>query len=153
MVRLSQRAINNVVIFAMLAMIALFNLDRLLPDTAKLRAIAIVSDDDYVLKIEHERSRLERAGGQWRQITERATELAVSPEKQLASWYQAILNPADAPSEINQGEPIVAVIWVAGQPQGRVVAFYPRDDKVWVKYHGQWYLLGGALLSTMLPWL
>ena len=52
MARLSQRAMNNVVIFAMLIMIALFNLDAFLPKKARPLVTPLIPEDAYVLKIE-----------------------------------------------------------------------------------------------------
>ena len=52
MARLSQRAMNNVVIVAMLVMIALFNLDSFLPKRAVPELRPLLPPDAYVLKIE-----------------------------------------------------------------------------------------------------
>ncbi len=64
--RISQRAMNNVVIIAMLIMIALFNLDSLVPKKNVAQSQSLLPEDAYVLKIEHDGNSLERVGQQWR---------------------------------------------------------------------------------------
>ena len=78
MARISQRAMNNVVIIAMLIMIALFNLDSLVPKKDAVKTRSLLPEDAYVLKIEQDNNSLERIGQQWRQKGLN-TSLAVKP--------------------------------------------------------------------------
>ena len=153
MARFSPRAMNNVVIFTMLLMIALFNLDSFLPTPDTRQPLDVLSDDDYVLRIEHQGNSLERAGQQWRQKTSSSLRLPISPAEQLEAWRQAILTPAEKPKDVAPDDAQVVVIWLAGQSQGRVLAFYPLGNKqVAVKFNGQWYALSGASVADLLPW-
>ncbi|QJR81027.1 hypothetical protein CA267_009685 [Alteromonas pelagimontana] len=149
MARLSQRAMNNVVIFAMLLMIALFNIDAFLPAAKEPAVRPLLMQDDYVLKIEQGDNRLERVGQQWRQ-TATLPSLPVSPEDQLLAWQKAILVPTAVETATS---PYVVVVWLAGNANGNVFAFYPTDEKVLVKHDDQWFTLKpSSLLYTMLPW-
>jgi len=151
--RLSQRAMNNVVILAMLVMIALFNLDKFAstPDAPSSRSL--LPSDAYVLKIEQDGHKLERNGQTWRQVSGRAA-LPVTPQAQYAAWQQAALVPTPLPdSALSQVEPIITVVWLAGYSQGIVFAFYPSSHPTTVKLDGQWYALENAELRTLLPWL
>ena len=58
---------NNVVIIAILVMIALFNLDSLRPQKNVVETRSLLPENAYVLKIEHDGHSLERIGQQWRQ--------------------------------------------------------------------------------------
>ncbi|GGW85172.1 hypothetical protein [Alteromonas halophila] len=152
MARFSTRTMNNVVIFAMLAMIALFNLDSFLPSPDSRQALQVIGSDDYVLRIEHNGNSLEKAGQQWRQVTQTSDRLNVTPNAQLTAWRQAVLAPVSAPDEINQDEAQIVVIWLAGQTQGRVLALYQKSDILLVKFRGSWYRLQQASLHELLPW-
>lgn len=151
MARLSQRAFNNVVIFAMLLMIALFNLDSFLPVSQSQGSQPLLSHDAYILKIEQDQQRLERTGQQWRYITESAVD--IKPEEQIDAWHSGILEPAPRARSIAQNlRPIIAVVWLAGEPQGMVYAFYLSDSHTFVKHNDQWFELERVTLKSLLPW-
>lgn len=152
MVKLTKRTMNNVVIFSMLFMMLLFNLDSFLPTSKAPEEQWLLPQDVYLLKIEQGDQRLERAGQQWRQVSERAL-ADITPEQQLTAWQQARLQPVQTTNahETSQS-PYVAVVWLAGEPQGMVVAFYPGKHATWVKLNGQWFSLQGPDLHTLLPW-
>lgn len=153
MAKLSQRAMNNVVIVAMLIMIALFNIDSLRPqqDTSEVRNL--LPQNAYVLKIEHDDNQLVRSGQQWRQ---RSTEgnLSISPEAQMVGWQKARLRYLTSlKNDISEIEPLVVVVWLAGATNGRVYAFYPTPSVTVVKVDNNWYALDNVSLSTLLPWI
>ncbi|WP_420934475.1 hypothetical protein ACOJR9_00380 [Alteromonas sp. A081] len=153
MAKLSQRAMNNVVIVAMLIMIALFNIDSLRPqqDTSEVRNL--LPQNAYVLKIEHDDNQLVRSGQQWRQ---RSTEgnLSISPEAQIVGWQKARLRYLTSlKNDISEIEPLVVVVWLAGATNGRVYAFYPTPSATVVKVDNNWYALDNVSLSTLLPWI
>ncbi len=151
MARLSQRAFNNVVIFAMLLMIALFNLDSFLPASQPQGSQPLIENDAYILKIEQDQQRLERTGQQWRYVTESA--VAIEPEAQIEAWQSGILEPAPRARSLAQNlRPIIAVVWLAGESQGRVYAFYLSDSHTFVKHNDQWFELERVTLKTLLPW-
>jgi hypothetical protein len=153
MAKLSQRAMNNVVIVAMLIMIALFNIDSLRPqkDIAEVRSL--LPQNAYVLKIEHDDNQLVRSGQQWRQ---RSTEgkLSISPDAQIGGWQEARLRYLTSlKNDISDIEPLVVVVWLAGETNGRVYAFYPTPSVTVVKVDNNWYALDNVSLSTLLPWI
>ena len=152
MARISQRAMNNVVIVAMLLMIALFNIDSFLPKQDIAQYQSLLPQDVYVLKIEHDENSLERSGQIWRQRTG-DTALSVPPDRQFSAWQQAMLEPiSGVPQTVSSMQPLVVVVWVAGQANGLVYGFYPSTSPTVVKYDGNWYTLTNAELDTLLPW-
>lgn len=151
--KLSQRAMNNVVIFAMLVMIALFNLDSFLPKPKVAEIQPLLAPDAYVLKIEHDGNKLERNGQQWRQVSSKGV-LPVTASEQIAHWQGAQLQSTTLAENAFQSiAPMVVVVWLAGQPNGQVFAFYPNTHPATVKHNGNWYTLKHAQLEALLPWL
>ncbi|RDV23978.1 hypothetical protein DXV75_16455 [Alteromonas aestuariivivens] len=143
---------NNVVIFSMLFMMLLFNLDSFLPAGKAEGERPLLPQESYVLKIEQGSQRLERAGQQWRQVAERI-DAAVSPENQINAWQSARLKPVESvDQQVAASSPYVVVVWLAGQSEGLVVGFYPGQADTWVKIHGQWFLLTGVTMHELLPW-
>lgn len=152
MARISQRAMNNVVIVAMLVMIALFNLDSFLPKPAVPSTRALLPEGAYVLKIEQGDNILERSGQQWRQKAQRNT-LSVTPSQQLEEWQRAKLESISSlPESASAAQPYVVVVWLAGNSNGLVYAIYPTTTSAVIKFENKWYQLSNAELDTLLPW-
>ncbi|MCW8091182.1 hypothetical protein [Alteromonas sp. ASW11-130] len=153
MARLSSKAMNNIVIFAMLIMIALFNLDTLLPKASQPSERRLLPNDAYILKIETDAGRVERNGQQWRQVTTAET-VEVSPQQQITSWQTAVLEPVTSSTEdFSESAPIIAVVWLAGKTDGLVFAFYQSEGNTFVRYQNDWYQLKQSELTTLIPWL
>ena len=152
MARISQRAMNNVVIIAMLIMIALFNLDSLVPKKNVAQSQSLLPEDAYVLKIEHDGNSLERIGQQWRQTGQNAA-LVIKPDVQFSHWQRAMLEPATAvPEAIANIQPYIVVVWLAGNNNGNVYAIYPNTSPVVIKFENNWYTLTNTELDKLLPW-
>lgn len=150
MARISQRAMNNVVIFAMLIMIALFNIDQFLPQDEGNAIVPLVPEDAYILKIEQGQNQLVRQGQGWQQITT-SDHVNVTPQSQLHAWQQAALERTKMAQQPT-GEPLVVVVWLAGQSDGLVFAFYPHVEATYVKHNNKWFILSNATLAQLLPW-
>ncbi|MDC8831835.1 hypothetical protein [Alteromonas gilva] len=152
MARMSKRAFNNVVIFAMLGMIFLFNLDRFVPESKLPANQPLLPEGVYVLKIEQHSQKLERVGQQWRFVGLNES-LSTSPEQHIQAWRDAVIQASKPPRSVDQTEPLVAVVWVAGQAQGLVYAFVKQDQNLWVNVDSQWYIVVNQRLDQLLPWL
>jgi hypothetical protein len=153
MAKLSQRAMNNVVIVAMLIMIALFNIDSLRPQKDISEFRSLLPQDAYVLKIEHDENQLVRSGQQWRQRSAEG-KLLISPDAQIGGWQDARLRYLTSlKNDISGVEPLVVVVWLAGETNGRVYAFYPTASVTVVKVDNNWYALENVPLNTLLPWI
>ena len=140
------------VIFAMLGMIFLFNLDRFLPASKLPASQSLLPEYSHVLKIEQSGYKLERVGQQWRWSGVHHT-LNSTPEAQIEQWRSTSMQPAKPPREITQIEPLIAVVWLAGESQGLVYAFVARDQNLWVQFEQQWYTIENTRLMQLLPWL
>lgn len=152
MARLSKPAMNNLVIVAMLLMIALFNLDAFLPRANTPVSQTLLPTDTYLLKIEHDSHSLERSGQQWRQVSG-ATDLPL-PSQQYSNWQRGILLPmVDPADDLPSVEPYIVVVWIAGSVDGLVYAFYKTDSATIVNHNNQWYTLENVTLLQLLPWI
>lgn len=152
MARMSKRAFNNVVIFAMLGMIFLFNINSFLPSATVPDSIPLLPADGYVLKIEQGSYKLERVGQQWRWSGVRQT-LATTPDQHINTWRNATMDMVKPPRTVLQTEPLITVVWLAGASQGVVYAIVPTPHKVWIQFNGDWYLLNQITIDELLPWL
>ncbi|MFS1701316.1 hypothetical protein FJ444_18050 [Aestuariibacter sp. GS-14] len=152
MARMSKRGFNNVVIFAMLGMIFLFNLNSFLPSAPVPTAVPLLPADSYVLKIEQGNYKLERVGQQWRWSGVRQS-LASTPEQHIDVWRSATMEITQPPRTVLQTEPLITVVWLAGASQGLVYAIVPTSQKVWIQFNGDWYVLNQVSVNALLPWL
>ncbi|WP_159579970.1 hypothetical protein [Alteromonas sp. KUL106] len=153
MARISQRAMNNVVIIAMLIMIALFNLDSLRPQKNNVQTRRLLPEDTYVLKIEHDGNSLERVGQQWRQKGQ-VQHLAITPDVQFSHWQRAELTPAtEIPESVLAIQPYITVVWLAGNANGLLYAIYPDPTSTVIKFENNWYTLTNTDLDKLLPWI
>ena len=82
MARLSQKAWNNVIIFAMLAMILMLNLSSFKPDDSDLPS-PIIEEGAILLSLQINQNVIERAGQTWR--------LEDIAQEQVSSQQLAIL--------------------------------------------------------------
>ncbi|MBT1065783.1 hypothetical protein KJY73_19580 [Bowmanella sp. Y26] len=148
MIRLSRRGWNNVLIFATLLLILLFNQSgKFLSDPTSTDTMHLLPADIPVMKIEFGSHLLERVGQGWRL---RRSENADEPS------LTAIVQNWQAAEPISLGEGslatgVVVVVWLAGEEQGRVFSLQQRDDGVLVAHQGKLYQLPNAYLASYLP--
>lgn len=149
---MSKPAMNNVVILAMLIMIALFNLESFLPASKTPVSRALLPSDAYVLKIELDTHTLERVGQQWRQVS--TIDTNVPPSLQFSHWQRGILLPvAGSVPDHDKIAPLIAVVWLAGRTDGLVYAFYPSSEATFVHVNGLWFTLENTTVFQLLPWI
>ncbi|MFC3095418.1 hypothetical protein DRW07_16295 [Alteromonas sediminis] len=137
MARFSQRAINNMVIFAMLIMIALFNFDSLLPRPSTPPMLSLIPADAHILKIDFPTYSIERVASTF--VYKNGDKQNVAPEKRAAAWQIAEVQPSTT-NNVVSALPYIVTVWLAGQPQGHVFAFYRlASGEVIVEYQKAWY--------------
>ena len=110
--KISSRAFNNILIFSMLAMIMLFNMDTWLPKPGGAEKMALIAEQDLVLRIDIDGARLERVGTQWRLIDSSASHV---PEDIVNAWLSAELAATEFNGVVNTS--VFAQVWLAGYPQ------------------------------------
>jgi hypothetical protein len=137
MIRLTQRAWNNVLIFSMLLLIVLFNLSTGLfknDDTNLSPFIELLPQNAVVMSIELDSRTIERVGRGWRLLPDGANAQLLATL--VANWQQAKLEAiGQAKLEPTQ----VVTVWLAGEEQGRVYLFAQEGSDVLVQINGQIY--------------
>lgn len=148
MAGLTQRGWNNVIIFAMLAMILLFNnvTNKLTENTASTDS-PLLPEDAVIMTVEYDQNKIERIGNGWR-ITPAAGDITHAPEQVVDAWHKVTLAPSQTPA---QGTPLVVVIWLAGEMNGRVLQIYTDNQPVLFRYQGQTYQLISPALTELFP--
>lgn len=113
--KLSSRAFNNIVIFAMLGMIMLFNLDAWLPKPSIHNKTRLINEQDMLLRIDMNDGRIERIGTDWRLVADKnvPVPLAGDAYNWVQQWQDAELTPVNAiPAIIESTE---VKVWLAAQ--------------------------------------
>lgn len=149
MLRLSQRGWNNVIIFAMLFMILLFNsTNNLLIDNAENSAEQYLLPEGVpVMVLDFGQQKVERIGRGWRSNPGLSAE-----EDQLAQfvehWQQA--RGAKIP-ELTLSNPYIVVISLAGEQQGRVFKLQPQGQDLLVSSTEGVFILVNSELAHFIP--
>ena len=147
MLRLSQRAWNNVLIFAMLFMILLFNTSNnfLVNNDDEPENVPLLPESAVVMSIEFGARKLQRIGQGWRvtpaqQVNEEALH-------QLVDRWQRTTMQAESSRPMNS--PHVIVVWLAGKAEGLVYQFEQQDKRLWVRVQEQTFLVADTNLADL----
>ena len=157
MARLSQKAWNNVIIFSMLIMITILNLDRFKSDDEG-GPRPILADGEIVLSMQVDLNVIERVGQSWRISPKSpASAESVNPEA-LASlvnnWQRAVVTePSDViDAKLFERPNHIVAIWLAGEPQSRVYSIINVDEQTYIKFGNNIALLDFPKLSQLVSW-
>lgn len=150
MIKLSQRAWNNVIIVSMLALIMLFNLSsNFLNDESEVPAVSrLVPEGLLISTIEFENAKVERVGQGWRV----ESDLSVSKDLQglIDLWQSAEVSPFEKNVQWGDAQAKVKV-WFIGQAEPTEYYFLILADKTLVKLNQQTYLLTDVNYQTLIP--
>ena len=158
MVRLSQKAWNNVIIFAMLAMILMLNLSSFKPDNSDLPQ-PIIEDGGILLSLQIDQDVIERAGQTWR-FSASSPALASQTQtssQQLAtlvdSWQRALVKSQDdVRADALQTPDYVVVLWLAGERNGRVVPLKSINGQTYLLLNDEVMLLDFPTVKQLTQW-
>ena len=127
MIRLSRRAWNNVIIFAMLLMIVLFNsTHNILTGSMGEDEISapLLPADSVLMTLDFSGQKIERIGRGWR--LRPAESVAEADLAELVNaWHSTNMARTE---DYPEAEPLIVVVWLAGESKGRVYQFYSTDD-------------------------
>ncbi|WP_371196056.1 hypothetical protein [Glaciecola sp. SC05] len=156
MLRLSQKAWNNVLIFSMLILIAIFNYDRLFPSNES-GVQAVVADTEFILSMQINQLNFERIGTGWRVSAPSADDIPNMQSEDIDAlvnqWQRASLRPSSSflPAEVTASPEYIVSIWVAGQKNAKVLGLLQSENTAYVIYDGDLYLLDFPNLNQLLP--
>lgn len=156
MARLSQKAWNNVIIFSMLIMITVLNLDRFGSEDDGPQTI--LDNGEIVLSMQVDLNIIERVGQSWRISPKSPAYSENVPAESLAilvqNWQRAIVKEPLEPFDITMFERPnhVVAIWLAGEQQSRVYPIVRFQDSVYIKVNNEAKLLDFPNLSQLVSW-
>lgn len=150
MLRLSQKAWNNVVILAMLFMVFLFTLSNDMintPDDAQDELMPLFPPYSVIMSLDFGFVRLERIGQDWR--VKGDLQASVDELVRLSEnwWSLEVQNTTISPTE----SPYVVSVLLAGEDKKRVFKLYPSDAGLLLQSAGRFYLASGQQIGALYP--
>lgn len=150
MLRLSQRAWNNVVILAMLFMVYLFTLSNDMinnDESAPAELVPLFPDYSIVMTLDFGIVRLERIGQAWRVKGESRADpddlARISENWSKLEVRQTTKKPEQAPY-------IVSVL-LAGEDKKRVFQLFPENNALILQSNGDFYLIDEGNIDSFYP--
>ena len=142
--KLSARAFNNILIFSMLAMIMLFNMESWLPKPDAPDRMALIAEQDLILRIDIEGARLERAGTQWRLIN---SAVEREPQAIIDAWLAAQLLVTEFSGATDAS--VFAQVWLAGHQQPASFTLIRSSQGSFVKISDSTYRIENVDFSAL----
>jgi len=146
MIRMSRKAWNNIIIFAMLLMIFLFNATTNIlngPDD-KPQSIGLLPEHSLLMTLQSNGLEIQRIGTGWR-LVPAAGVTQQQVHNIVNNWQVSIMAPIEIPQPKNQ--PLVVVAWLAGVDQGMVFQLYQQQQDILVQHQGNWFIILNSQLS------
>jgi hypothetical protein len=156
MLRLTQKAWNNVLIFSMLILIVLLNYDRLF-GSAEGGTQAVVKESDFIVSLQINQMTFERIGTGWRVMAPTEAQLPNMQSEDIdaliAQWQRALIRPSpeNLASELTASPDYLVNLSVAGEATPMVMGLLEVDNTAYVIYGGELYLLDFPTLAQLLP--
>lgn len=147
MLRLSQKAWNNVIIFTMLLMILLFSTTSNILNTGTSEGDVrlLLPENVPIMKIDYGNMKIERIGQSWRVLTNNTgADLTFEPQNIVQHWQMAKIGASSAAEQ----QPLVVVVWLAGEVKGRVFKLYIAENKL--QANGKFYQLSDVHAQNLL---
>jgi len=159
MARLSQKAWNNVIIFAMLSMIFMLNISSFRSDDSDL-PMPVIEDGGILLSLQIDQDVIERAGQTWRfsssspQARNKASE---GQARELATlvnnWQRALVKTQnEVTTDSFQSPDFVVVLWVAGERNGRVLPIKTIQQQTYLILNNEVMLLDFPTVEQLTQW-
>lgn len=154
MLRMSNRAWNNVLIFTVIGLILIFNLDRFSDQSQATRKI--VQDGEYILSMQINQVELERAGQVWRVdpngIQPSEPMDSTSIESIINAWQSAFITPADIAFDqaLFSNPNSLVVISLAGQSQPVVIGLFIIREQLFFVLEKQVFVLNSPSIQQLL---
>jgi hypothetical protein len=152
MIRLSQKGWNNVMIYTVVILVALFiGLPEYLKQSRNEPQAQLISTNQTLLALHFPQHQIERAGPNWR------SQPAVLTEQQLTvllqHWQQATL-PEQSP--LNPINPVLVTevsVWLTGKPAQQQWLLYQAGEYYWLKAVDTdlWYRLPPGHAELLFP--
>jgi hypothetical protein len=154
MIRLSKRAWNNILIFSMLSLVLILNMDKFRSNEPTARLI--VPEGEYIINLQINQVEIEKAGQQWR-IDPNGIQPSVLPTTEklqaiVKAWQQAYISPAgiDFDNTLFSTPSSLVVISLAGVSKPTVVALNIVENQLFFVIDKQIYILNSPTIVQLL---
>lgn len=146
MIRLSRKAWNNIIIFAMLLMIFLFNTTNniLVGSGDDQQSIGLLPEHAVLMTLESNGIEIQRIGTGWR-VNPNAEMSTQKISNLVTHWQQSTMSPTSSADVSDQ--PVIVVAWLAGMENGLVYQFHQNDQDVKVQVNGDWFVIENANIN------
>lgn len=152
---MSQRTWNNVLIFIVIAMILVLNLDKFSSGDGP-KARLIVPEGEYILNLSINQVEIEKAGQQWR-ISGKGVQPSILPnagqlQSIVSAWQRAYISPAgiDFDADLFAAPDSLVIISLAGKLEPIVVALSIVEQQLFVIVNKQVYILNSPSITKLL---
>lgn len=155
MLRLSKRAWNNVLIFAMLGLILALNWNRFFTEDETTTRL-IVPEGEFILSMQINQVMIEKAGMVWR-INPNGVQASIQPSSErlgeiVSAWQQTYIAPAelDFDSQLFANPEVIVTLSLAGQSMPSVVAFKIIEQQLFVVMNKRVFVLMSPSIKSLL---
>jgi hypothetical protein len=139
---------NNVIIFAMVFMVFLFNIDSWLPRHNAGPQTHLISQQDMLLRMDIGKNRIERVGTDWRFQGDAEQSDSLSAAKVIENWHLASLEPVnEIPTQV-QNVPVK--IWLATYEHPVELILIASPKGTYVQIAEQYYQVENVDISALL---
>lgn len=125
-IKLSRMGWNNVLIFASMFMILLFNYSHnMMTGGGKQgESQVLVANNTIIQNIDFNGVKLERLGASWRTVSTLQQEVQINAPLIIETWTQQPFNTlSHAPVILDTAKVFLVVVWAAGEPNGWIYEF------------------------------
>jgi len=159
MVRLSQKAWNNVIIFAMLAMILVLNISSFKSDDSDF-PVPIIEEGGLLLSLQIDQYVIERAGQTWRLSSSSPMASEQTSENQsdalailVDNWQRALVKSQNEVTADALSLPdAVVVLWLAGERNGLVIPIKTINQQTYLMFNNEVMLLDFPAVEQLTQW-
>lgn len=155
---LTQRGWNNVLIFASLFMIILFNSthQRFVSNENSSVKRSLIESSQFVQNIDFNGLKIERIGNAWRTVTQVPFKQKVDAGNMTQNWTQQLVTVLEQPPEVAQSHSRLPVsVDIIGPTSGLIFEFIvePALSVVYIFDHqnNQWMVIEQTQLSLFVP--
>jgi hypothetical protein len=159
MARLSQKAWNNVIIFAMLAMIFMLNISQFQSDDSDV-PVPLIEEGGILLSLQIDQNIIERAGRTWRFSSSSPQAKNIAAEGQAGklaalvdNWQRALVRSQNEVTADSLKSPdVVVVLWLAGERNGLVLPIKTIQQQTYLILNNEVMLLDFPTVEQLTQW-
>jgi len=154
MLKISTRTWNNILIFTVLGLILVLNLDKFRSEGPRSRLI--VPEGEYIISMQIHQVEIEMAGQVWR-VDPQGIQPEVVPDSErlreiVSAWQQAYISPAgiDFDIELFESPEVLVTLSLAGESNTTVVALTIVENQLFFVLEKQVFVLNSPSIKALL---